>query len=356
MTNSLRQRLTFLPLILALIVVGLTVALKVVNESNHRPRAHVGEVFDYPYHESPLPRSGELVVPWARLEVSAGQAEDELPDISGAEANVRAPAGGSFVRVDVRGKGDIVFAAIAAPNEPDVDLLLRADDKDYPLFGPGGLDVGDHNFTSFDDAIWVAVEGHPKDLAVVVRIGSEEQILNASDGSVELGRAAGIANLPTYSEQIGNRNDFSCGRFRRVDDSPLQVPYPRFVGCTIQHTLHTPYVDGIGWAQPGREFLVVLLGGPTNVDVLVPGGARSYDTSLKHSAELGGTPSMADPWGPDRDASDLSDLQFVFDVAEGEPVGDLAITTRINARGQTGFTSKTERAAIQWTIPGRKLA
>ncbi|WP_056687500.1 hypothetical protein [Nocardioides sp. Root140] len=365
MQDAIKQRLgrtlLFLPVVLGLVVLALAVAVVVVKKSDDRPRAEVGDVFANPGGGA-VKHRGEVFLPWIRLEVGAGEPRDELPDLLGADANVRAPKGGSFVQVQARNTGGVLLSTVTWPYTADVELLLRADGTDYSLSGPGGLNYTAADPNSTSEERWVAVKGHPKDLAVVVRIGDEEQVVDASDGSVELGRAAELAALPSVQEHFQDRKDIGCGRFRRTDDSPVQIDYPKSVECKVQQTLRTPYVDGIGWAEPGHEFLVVQIDPPDYVDVSVPDGAptaTSFQDTLRHSAELGGSASLSEP----ADTKALGQyvlgptaVQFVFDVAKDKPAGDLTITTRIRARGQRGFAFRTEHARIEWTVPGRNLA
>ncbi len=288
--------------------------------------------------------------------------QDDLPDLLGARPNVQAPEDGSFVRVEVNAKESFPLTVISARYVSEVELVLRADGTDYPLSGRGGIVLDPAGTNPRSEDRWVAVQGHPEDLSVVVRLDGEEQVVDASDGSVDPGRFVDLAGLPTIQEQFQNRTSFSCGRFTRLDDSPITLPYPQYVDCRVAQVMRTPYVDGLGWAEPGREFLAVQIERPNQIDVTVDDGAPTdtyYSSTLAISGKLNGRPSLAAPAGMKALGQYVlgpEGTQLVFDVAKDRPAGDLTVTTRIRARGQIGFTIRTERAAIRWTVPGRKLA
>ncbi|KRF10984.1 MULTISPECIES: hypothetical protein [unclassified Nocardioides] len=357
-----RRLLPLLAAVMAVVVAALALTLVVVKKDDRRPRAEVGDVFRAPSPAKDLPDQATVWIPWARLHVAAGEPKDTLPDLSGAPANLQAPDGGSFVRVQATIEDRIPVATIATPFVMEIEVVLRADGKDYPLSGPGGLGLDPNGPLDQGGERWVAVEGHPKDIEVRITVDDETQVVDASDGSVDNGRAAALADIPS-AEELADLDDFGCGRFRqrpalRGDDSPLRISYPEYVTCTVTVSLRTPYVDGIGWAEPGREFMVVQVEPPHDVSVRTEAIAL-WRSSFTLSASLEGRPSVR--------SSDLSSFdngylsspdgdQFVFDVAAGEPAGDLALSAHVRAHVGDAIVTERKRTVIAWTVPGRKLA
>src|SRR3546814_10620572 len=83
----------------------------------------------------------------------------------------------------------------------------------------------------------------------------QTQVVSA-DGSVARGRTADGERAPTY-EKVRAFKHVPCSTPRAVGSSPLQIGYPDELACLVTLVSRTPYVDGLGWAEPGREFLLV---------------------------------------------------------------------------------------------------
>ncbi|WP_193607345.1 hypothetical protein [Nocardioides lijunqiniae] len=364
-----RRRRSLWPLVAALtvVVVALAVALVVVRSvDDDRPRAAVGQLFDSPFQQDDLADYGEVLLPWARTKTGAGDVREELPDLLGAAANVRAPEGGRFVRVEVKLEKDyqIPLSAIARPYAQETEVVLRADGRDYPVTGRGGLVLDPNGPLQQGGGRWVAVEGDPTDLEVRVTVDGVTQVVDASDGSVEAGQAVDLAELPSQ-EEIRDAPDTPCGAPRRLDDSEVRVDYRPGLECRVQFTLRTPYVDGLGWAEEGREFLIVHVVRPHRLSLVSGRGDDTtyWDDELELSARLGdaqplrpagnvnqlnaGFLSIQDPDDPD---------QLVFDVARGEPVADLTIDYRGEATDGEPFVSERRPVHFQWTIAGGDLS
>lgn len=349
----------------AVVVAALAVVLVVLKNQDDRPHAEVGDVFGHPTATDPLPHRGEVLLPWARLQVGAGEPRQELPDLFGAQSNVQAPEDGSFVQVEASLADDyqVPMAALAAPYTQQIEVVLRADGRDYPLTGPGGLTLDPNGPLPQGGTRWVAVEGEPTDLEVRVTVDGLTQVVDASDGSVEAGRAADLADLRA-PDALSNTKPVRCGTVRRLDRAAPHVEYPRTLSCKVTLALRTPYVDGIGWAKPGREFLVVHVVRPQIVDVATGSGSdlEFWDARVRLTARLdGGTPvggpvevnsltqgplTISDPDNPE---------QVVFDVPQG-PVGDLTLGLDVRARRGAPFVTERQRLRFRWTVPGRRLA
>lgn len=366
--SPLRKR-SLWPLValLTVVVVGLAVALIVVRgTADDRPRAAVGQVFSAPFAEDDLPHYGEVLLPWARTKTGAGAAREELPDLLGAKANVRAPEGGRFVRVEVKLEKDYIIplSAVGRPYTQKTEVVLRADGRDYPVSGRDGLVLDPNGPLQQGGGVWVAVEGDPKDLEVRVTTDGVSQVLDASDGSVEAGRAADLAEIPSQDE-LREMKGASCGTPTRLDDSGLRVDYRPSLKCRVQLALHTPYVDGLGWSDEGREFLVVHVVRPRRLSLISGRGdaATYWDAELEFSALLGD----AEPLGPAMDVNDLNSgplsisdpddpEQLVFDVAQGEPMPDLTFDYQGQATTGGPFTVERRPIHFHWTLPGGDLS
>ena len=342
---------------LAVVVAALAATLVVLKAQDPRPRAAVGEVLDHPFQEDPLPHAGQVLLPWARVQVAAGEPRQELPEVLGAPSPLQAPDGGSFVRVDVSLEEDFALplAAVATPYSQETEVVLRADGRDYPLSGRGGLVLDPGLPGPQGGSRWVAVAGEPSDLEVRVTVDGETQTVDASDGSVDAGRAADLARLPSPDEVRASEGS-PCGKPRRLDDSGLSVTYRPSLQCRVQLVLRLPYVDGLGWAEEGREFVVVHVVRPRRVSLTTGPQDRSWDTDLTFTARLG----ESEPVGPGVGVNELNQgalafqdpedpQQFVFDVAQGE-TGDLTFDLVGQARRGEPFVTERRPVHFRWRV------
>ncbi|MBS45682.1 MAG: hypothetical protein CMH83_21410 [Nocardioides sp.] len=349
--------------VLGVVVLGLAVGLVALRTADDRPRAVAGALLVPAYADEEPTEPGELLLPWARLDVSVAGPYDALPD---DDAGVRPPAGGSFVRVEVDldpATGLIPYATLTSPFVGSSELVLRADGRDYRLDGEGGLPL-DPSLRTVDGIRWVAVEGRPADLSLVVTTDGVEEVVHA-DGTVELGRAADLDGLPTPDE-LRTVKPRPCGRSRVVGDPVARIDYPKRLTCDVDLVLRVPYVDGLGWADPGREFLVVQVATTTYVS-LAAGQARAktffYRESVERTATLGG----ADPVAPAADVNSLNQgmlalsdpdepVQLVFDVPVDGEVGPLQIDLVVTAADRDPFVRGDVRVVHRWSVPQEDLA
>lgn len=349
--------------ILAAVVAVLAVTLGVLRAQDGRPRADAGDVFDAGYQEEPVALRGQVLLPWGRVQVGADDPRAELPDILGAAPTVRAPEGGSFIRVEVELEDDyaIPLATVRPDYTQETDVVLRAGDRDYPLMVPGGLVLGpDEPYFEAGGDFWVAVEGEPTDLEVRVTVDGVTQVVDASDGSVDAGRAADLADLPA-PDRLRQSTVTPCGKPQRLDDSGIIVTYRPQLECRVNFALRTPYVDGIGWAASGREFLVVQVVRPSRLSLASVAGP-SWEGRPRFSARLGD----ADPVVPPATVSSLHQDgltfqdpddpdQLVFAVGKGEPLGDLDLALVVEATRGAPFVKERRELRFHWTIPGGEL-
>jgi hypothetical protein len=351
----------------AALVAALVVTLVVVVRHDDRPAAAVGAVYDPVSQQDPLPHPAEVLLPWARVEVGAEGPHAELPDLLGGEANVRAPEGGSFVRVDVDLPKDYLqpFVATSSLFTGETDVVLRADGREYPLNGPDGLGIDVTGPYDQGGTRWVAVEGEPTDLEVLVTVDGVTQVVDAADGSVDTGDAAALSDVPTSADLEGFQA-IGCGRPRRLDDSGLTFRYPERLPCRVDLVLRTPYVDGLGWAEEGRQFLMVQVAPDNRVVSVARGGGDDAvlwdERDLRLEATLGGESALSQAYtnSLNQGALALADVdnpqQFVFDVADGQPLGDLDVTFSVDAVLGEPYLTDRETVQVRWVVPGEELA
>lgn len=350
---------TVVAIVLAAVLVLALAAVGIDSLREDRPRAKEGQVFDpSTAPEEPLEEAGTVFLPWARLTVAVGEPGHELPTLGSEESDVAPPEGGSFVRVEVdKSDEDVEFAPLVATRDSrdlDVRIVLVADDVDYPLDGPEGLDFDsdEPSWSSPSATRWVAVPGEPTDLAVEVIVDGQVQTVD-DEGDATRRRAQDLADLPSVDEM--GRPRTSCGKARRDDESSLRLT--GLSTCEISASLRTPYVDGLGWAPEGREYLAVEvehdlaakgtkdgLEWKMSVDVDGRVGDRrpaAVLTSSNHGTAFSRGVSY---WKP----------HLVFEVPAGETADDLTLRFDVEAVSGDPFT-EDESAQLEWTIPGRDL-
>jgi hypothetical protein len=299
------------------------------------------------------------------VQIGVGEPQPALPDLLGAEPNVRAPAGGSFVRVDVTlvEGGRLPLAAVAAPFAQETEVVLRAAGRDYLVNGPGGIVVDPNGLFDRGGSRWVAVDGTPRDLEVRVTVDGVTQVV-AADGSVDAGRATELEALPSLDE-VAATEPRPCGPVRRLDDTDLRNDYRAGLRCQVQLALRTTYVDGIGWAEPGREFLVVHLVLPTRVRFTTGRGdaTQFWNSEMRFETTVGGAGPVAGPV----DVNSLNAGSFgiqdpetpeqvVFDVPLGDETGELVVGLVAAAQPTDPFDDTRREVRYQWTVAGTELA
>nr|WP_257908515.1 hypothetical protein [Janibacter limosus] len=145
---------------------------------------------------------------------------------------------------------------------------------------------------------------------------------------------------------------------------PLVAATSRWSGrpaCTVTTTFRTPYVDGVGWAPQGREYLVVVaahddvpaVDGPAgerwNATGTLTGrldGAEPVVAPVDVNAVNAGTPAFRDPDDP---------RMLVFEVAETGSTGDLVLRPDVDARPDDPTASGHERIRPESTVPEEDL-
>ena len=326
-----------------------------------RPRAGEGQVFDQPRVDEPLSGTGTVFLPWARLSVAVGEPRSELPEIGSVPSDVAPPDGGSFVRVEVGATSEAEVPLVSVRDSVDAhaQIVLVADDEEYPVDGPTGLGLDAEEPLSFPtgdpEARWVAVSGEPTDVAVEVVVDGQVQTVER-DGDVTRRRAQDLAEVPSYDEVSGSSTT-GCGTARREDGSSLRLQ--EVPTCEVTASLRTPYVDGLGWAPRGREYLAVEV---QHSDLLPEGpeGILGWQTTSEFDGRLDGRrpterPTTDPSPTPARATDNRVHPQLVFEVPADEPTDDLSLRVDADAVPEDPFADHA-RVRFEWTIPGSDLA
>lgn len=353
------------------IVVLLALAVVTTGEGGeNRPRATAGQVFGDSDDDLDAVDTTEVVLPWLRLDVGVGEPVSELPELQGASADVAAPVGGRFVPVRTAPAGDdpladtVAFFGTQRPLATTVRFVLTADGKEYPIDGAGGLTEDPNEpLPSNGRTRWVAVEGNPSTVEVTVVTDGQEQTVR-SDGSVVRRRAAALADLPTH-EEVAEQKPVDCGSARRADDSDLELRGADKDKCTITLSARAPFVDGLGWAPKGREYLIVHVAHAQTLTVEDPGeSSGQWNVTAEIDGRLGSTPPSEGP----TDVNALNEgtfvfqdvdnpEQLVFEVPRGRSTGDLVVGMDVRATPDDPFDENgAERLRMEWTVPARRLA
>src|SRR5699024_1841912 len=97
-------------------------------------------------------------------------------------------------------------------------------------------------------------------------------------------------------EEVREQNPTDCGTSRRVDASDFGIETSNPEECTITASLRTPFVDGLGWAPKGREYLVVNVAPERPALVESPDGeGRRWAVTTQLDGRLGSTRPSAGP-------------------------------------------------------------
>lgn len=344
----------------AVIALLLAVAMATMSEGGEsRPRAEVGDVLAHPSADEHEGETGTVLLPWQHVDVGVGPVRAELPEIAGGPADIAAPEGGRFVRVEVRPATDAQpsFFATKSPRRSSAELVLTADGTDHPLDSASGLSLDPEDATSLQGGTrWVAVEGDPSDLELRVITDGQEQSVRP-DGSVTHGRAADLEDVPTV-EELRPAEHEDCGPAERVGETDLRLDG---VDCTVTLAARTPFVDGLGWAESGHEYLVVHVTHARYLDLDDPGLAPRNpqpDVRLGTARPESGPVDVNEINRGTLAVTSVDDpQQFVFEVPAGEPLVDLALSLDIEARPRDPFaTEDAEHIRLQWSVPARDLA
>lgn len=323
-----------------------------------RPRAVEGQVFDQPRADEALSETGTVFLPWARLSVAVTGPRSELPEIGSAPSDVAPPDGGSFVRVEVGSTSEAEVPLVGVRDSVDAhaEVVLVADGEEYPVDGPTGLhlDSEEGGVASDPETRWVAVAGEPTDITVDVVVDGQVQTVDG-DGDVTRRRAQDLAEVPS-AEEVSDSSSTGCGTTRREDESAVRLQ--QMPTCEVA-SLRTPYVDGLGWAPHGREYLAVEV---EHSDLLPEGpeGILGWQTTSDFDGRLDGRrPAERQTTEPRPAPAHATGTrvrpQLVFEVPADEPTDDLTLRVDADAIPDDPFADHAH-LRFEWTIPGSDLA
>jgi hypothetical protein len=363
---ALRMRRTVRVLWLLVVAVVVATAAVVALDAldalgDDTPRARVGEVFrgysvdpvafvDRPAIDVALP------LRHSKIWVDAPGAEPVL--FNGREASFRRPDGGSMVSLYLQRDAQRALRLATTSQHPLTlpEIELRVGDRAYFVEG-----AGEALFASTDlRAYTVAVDGEPgdlerSDLSLAISLAGVTQVIDlgedAGDDVLDAGPATPLYDQPTLAltGNVDYRNDDTpCGKFRWSGQfGPLEDD--RQPTCRVIAQLRTTYVEGIGWAEPGQEFLAVYVAREDpNFGIDARTGARYKIRDGEVEYRLDGVESLdavsanalatslltlTDPDEPDQaifrvpadsQRHELEVIQHFVGVAHGSVVGELA--------------------------------
>lgn len=343
------------------VVLALTLAATITTRlGEDRPRASAGEVI-LPTDYEPVPSDAERVnLPWGAVSVAVGDVTDEVPEALGDQSLVAPPDGGSFVRVVLQPTqkkgGPSPFVSTGRPWQSRAEVVLTADGTEYPLDGPDGLGVAPgFPAPAGGHSRWVAVDGDPSDLSVTITVAGQEQVVDA-DGSVSRGKADALDDVPSL-EEVREETSSTCGRAKQSGSSTVSIRPSDVPECAVDASLRTPFVDGLGWARKGHEYLVV----QASYDDVTRSGNEPWVTDPQVTARLDG----ASPKGRVTDggtalgssATHGSMETVIFEVPVDEPIGTLSLHLGVEIPPENSFDGEEpERRRLTWTIPSEALA
>lgn len=342
--------------VVALVLVAVVSTIVWRTQRDDRARVAVGEAVAPPDSSARiLGLTTDLQLPFGDYRVTVGEAVDELPPACCLDepADVRAPEGGSFVGVAVTQVSRFSRALPVA--EPGVDLptptftllvdvsgTIEDEQTEYPV----SMIEREWDATTLANRAlqtYVAVDGAPEvdDLAVRVDYDGVSQVLHADRDYVETGDAAQLRYSDLVARQAG------CGAVR-AGSGFVVAPGDAPLCSTARERL--AYVGGVGWAEPGRRWLVVTTNVSRYVSLDRVVGGRRYDY-LSGSSEgdvtvastLGGEPPV-EAWDDDNlnhvavfaQPVDPTSLPLVVSATYGElddrndprPVDEVTVTWR----------------------------
>lgn len=344
----------------AAVVLALVLAATVATRlGEDRPRASAGDIFTPPGHGKLPPDAATVDLPWGSVSVAVGDVTKDVPEELGDPSLITPPDGGSFVRVDLRPeqeKGGVPFISTGKPWTTRAEVVLTAGGTEYPLDGPDGIGVApDSPMPTGGPTRWVALDSRPSDLSVTITVGGQEQTV-AMDGSVTRGRAAALEDVPT-TEKVREGGPTACGTPKQSGIATVRVAPSDEPECRVAGSLRTPFVDGLGWAPKGHEYLVVQTTHDETFQV-----TSEDDRAWTIETEL---TALLNDVRPENDVTEVggqvlgnaADTQFVFEVPTGAPAEDLTLLLDVEAEPTNPIDhGRPENPRLEWTILKEGLA
>lgn len=304
------------------------------------PRASAGDVLEAEFGFTIEGRPSYVVLPGVRYDfvVSSPAETLDYTDAQKAEVSQRAPDGARFVAVgwSLTGAGGEGLVLQNRKEDTSPELTLVADGTDYDLGPLDGAADGAH-----DGAYAVVPERVDKISLEIEYDGLTQTIDDVYDPITN--RADGPDLL--YGDDP-DLDVLECPS-AVLDDSAQPAAYFTEVHCYARSAGPLPYFAELGWARPGRAWLVA--------DIVVSSVAASFDGAGSYDVAAG--PVVLDLEGdrqpelfpvfenerPGAQDDDVWQARAVFDVAEDFHIGRLTITRTFTARPDSGASEGPDR-------------
>ncbi|GAA4675073.1 hypothetical protein GCM10023226_10310 [Nocardioides nanhaiensis] len=331
------------PLALVLALAALMTAC--TGEDDEARRAPVGALADGVV--SVEGRTSVIALPGLELRATVGLPVQEL-SAAGVDLDT-APEGGSMVPISwtVDLAGAVRLPSLPDAEPPQVAVSLLADGRAYPLDevllrDRAEVEQGDPVLELSGSTAVAIAEEEPRDLAV--RVEWDGVTIEAERG--EEVRDAGVAErLATVPSRLV-RTTVPCDPPRvRSPRGPLQV---RQSACPVQ-VQRTPWVGGLGWAEPGRQWLVATgsttLVGLTTTSRRDPVSYAVVETS-PGPLTLDGEPAVREP------AVEAGSTAFlaVFEVPEQDGVHTLERVDSVTTLGGFPEVGEDPTVVVRWSV------
>ncbi|MBB2894517.1 hypothetical protein, partial [Flexivirga oryzae] len=284
-THELRwwRRRSVIAVALLLVVAVALSALLLGRHEDDRGRMAVGDSLqgDYSLSDATYEHDLSFQLPGSVLSVSVAVGQRASSDETGGSVEAKAPRDGQLVHVTwsaTRSSSD------GAPDTGDHASRLAVRSKttsvvvDRAVKAPaqGSSTAGDDD----RNQALVAVPGDAADVQLTVTFEGRTQSVSLVSGERRLGAFASLYRPRPASAQVS-----------QTQDQPADERSGYWWFCTAEARLMTraPYVDGLGWAPAGREWVVVTGAG---VHVADTPAVRRADGRVAEY-ELDGTPKVA---------------------------------------------------------------
>lgn len=204
---------------------------------------------DYSMSDGYFSESYSLTVPGARIlvNVEAGRRGSKLDDATYESTRVKAPRDGLLVHLDwsaVR-SGNVDSTLVDAHRS---SLRIRSKDTSVVV----DRKIVPTTRTSYDDddrdQKVVALRGDLGDLKLEVEFAGRKQTVSLLSGRRDMGRFASL-----YGAEVVNNRVVAIEQDQPTD---VRSPFRWYCKALSGRLIRTPYLDGLGWAAPSREWIL----------------------------------------------------------------------------------------------------
>lgn len=259
---SRRRRISAAVAVLVLAGAGIGIGLAVTG--SHGPRARVGQFLSSYEEDQTHSTPVEVRLPWGSLSISIGSPVSRIPDSSTCTDHtcdvtydqLAPPPGGSWIpfalEPEASPDGLGLFRTSATTSIPPVHLSIGSGDSWTPVALLSGGNPKASVATLFVQATdgWLALPDTPERPSIRVTFAGVTQTVDMTSGHRDAGLAA-----PLYQRQAA----FRTHRCERGSVPGYRETYVLSSECQLTGLTSVPYVAGLGWAKPGRSWLVALV-------------------------------------------------------------------------------------------------